>query len=1192
MKWMIRCLAVVLAVIVVAGNTRGQFKESVERNARVLQRIQGCLEGYAEAVSGAVIDYPGIRNDYSEALITRATTGTMTIEWKSQRVPANTGGKEVCFVASAGIIARPNTVFTFRLIVNDAAGCRFSTLDTLTWEAADSSGVRLAFDGLMRDQNTDAFGYLRIYVPSKLITPGQLVQFKAVGDSSGSRVWFMVFKDPGVLPYLADRVANETFCNLSLRPSGARYEATIDAPSSWTARRLSYVAGAAPPRPINAALAGSGPFATFAFASKSTDRFRLNVDGETIIDIKNLTGIVNETKLFTKNLRSLKGRTASDGEYSLEYRSLYTPGLGQSLAGLSDVNAAGQKLHLIISTHQDIAWMDSPEQCIKDRDEKILAPALDIMKTDPNYRFNLEDVLFLREFLERHPDRKEELRKRIAEGSLSVGAAYNEPYEDLCSGEMLVREFYAGRKWLRKNFPGCDARTYWNPDVPGRTMQMPQVMQKAGVRYLLMSRFEKGLYTWLSPDGSGVLAFSPGHYADFFERVGRKGFPEIAGYVASFAHTWCVTMKNGSANIPVVSMSDMSTPVRYDDLIDTWNGIKSLNQPSGGTRALSLPPIHYSNAEPFLNAVSAENLVLPVVKGERPNIWLYIHGPTHHWAISAKREADFYLPAAETFSTIDALLEKSFARYPQRELTSAWESQIYPDHGWGGKNGEITDSTFRAKFEYARDVGKNVLARSTGSIAARIRTSQTKGIPVVVFNSLSWKRTNVVRCTATFPTGTQKKSVAVHDAGGRPLPTQILSVGRYADGSIRSMELLFTAIDVPPVGYTTYYLRPSPRPAEPDTTSSSIALMQNRFYRVFLGDGGVRQIVDAELNREIFTTEKFLGGELFTMQSVGEDAGEWSEPQQPTMEGFEKLSSYRPAWQLVESGPVRQVVELKQEINHATVLQRVILYSELKQVDFETSLLKWDGTRYREFRLAFPIKMKRGQVAYEVPFGAVEVGSDEMKGAAGERYTTEAAAIHPRSIQNWIDASDNDIGVTISSSVAVWDYRDPTDQPMNSPLLQPVLLASRRSCHGAGPWYLQAGDHQYRFSLTTHRPGWRNGRRFGVSANTPFAVVFNPGASPKPTLPEEKGFFSLSVDNIALSTIKKCDDDDSAIIRLYEDAGKDVSARLRLAVPLRGAEMTNIIEEEGTPGQCKLGEVTFGLTHYSIQTMKVFPQFR
>jgi alpha-mannosidase len=1192
MKGMFRISVVALLAFVIAGISYSQIKESVERNARALQNIRGCLEGYAEAVGGELIDYPRIRDDRSEALITRATTGTMAIEWKSQRVPTTASGKEVCFVLSAGIMARPNTIFGFKLLVNDRAGCRFSTIDTLSWETSDSSGVGLAFDGVLRDQHTDVFGYLRIYVPIDLITPGQPVQFRVVGDSAGSRVWFMVFKDSDVLGYLAERVANESYCDISFQPGGAQYAATLEVPSSWTARQLAYTVGELQSRRAQATSGLSDARTAFTFNAKSADRFRLSLDGETIIDLKNLSGIVNETKLFSRRLQSWRGQPIPNGRYLLEYRSIFTPGLGQTLIDLSDMNKAGSKLHFIVSTHQDIAWMDSPEQCIKDRDEKILTPTLDIMKSDPNYRFDLEDVLFLREYVERHPDRKEELRKLIAEGRLGIGASYNQPYEDLCSGEMLAREFYAGRKWLKKNFAGCDTRTYWNPDVPGRTMQMAQVLQKAGVHHLLISRFEKGLYTWLSPDGSGVLTFSPGHYGDFFERVGRRGFPEIGGYLASFARNWGGSMKNGSTNIPIVSMSDMSTPVRYDDIMNTWNGIKSLNGPSGGMQTLSLPLISYSNAELFLNSVSSENLTLPMVKGERPNIWLYIHGPTHHWAVSAKREADFYLPAAETFSTIDALLARSFAQYPQKELTLAWESQIYADHGWGGKNGEVTDSTFRAKFEYARDVGKTILARATGSLATRIRTTASKGIPVVVFNSLSWKKTGVVRFTATFPSGTQKKSVAVHDAGGTPLPSQILSVGRHADGSIRSLELLFTATDVPPVGYATYYVRPSPRPAVPDTTSSPLAILQNRFYRVFFGEGGVRQIIDAELNKEIFRSEKFLGGELFTMQSIGEDAGEWPVPQQPSMEGFEKLSSYRPTWHLVESGPVRQVVELRQEINHATIVQRVILYSELKQIDFETSLLKWDGTKYREFRLAFPLKMQRGRVAYEVPFGTVEVGNDEMKGAAGERYTTEASALHPRSIQNWIGASDNEIGVTISSSVAVWDYLDPTDQPVSSPMLQPVLLASRRSCHGAGPWYLQAGDHHYRFSLTSHRPGWRNGRRFGVGSNTPFAVVFNPVVSTKPTLPEEKGFFSLSVDNIALSTIKKCDDDDNVIIRLYEDAGKDVSARLRFAIPLRGVEMTNIIEEDGKPGQFKLDEVTFGLTHNSIQTMKLLPLLR
>ena len=115
------------------------------------------------------------------------------------------------------------------------------------------------------------------------------------------------------------------------------------------------------------------------------------------------------------------------------------------------------------------------------------------------------------------------------------------------------------------------------------------------------------------------------------------------------------------------------------------------------------------------------------------------------------------------------------------------------------------------------------------------------------------------------------------------------------------------------------------------------------------------------------------------------------------MEGFERLRDVPGVWRLVESGPVRQVLESHQKTAHATVVSRILLYAPLKQVEFETSLLQFDGTKYREFRLAFPVKMKQGQVSYEVPFGTLEVGKDEMKGAAGERYTEEVAQVRPRS---------------------------------------------------------------------------------------------------------------------------------------------------------------------------------------------------
>ena len=134
--------------------------------------------------------------------------------------------------------------------------------------------------------------------------------------------------------------------------------------------------------------------------------------------------------------------------------------------------------------------------------------------------------------------------------------------------------------------------------------------------------------------------------------------------------------------------------------------------------------------------------------------------------------------------------------------------------------------------------------------------------------------------------------------------------------------------------------------------------------------------------------------------------------------------------------------------------------------------MNWDGTMFREFRMAMPLQIQNGEVAYEAPFGVVEVGKDEMAGAAGERYEVACKYLHPRGIENWISASGDEFGLTLSSSVVALDYMDPTDKGLTNTILQPILLASRRSCHGEGNDYHQTGNHSFSFSVTSHKPGW------------------------------------------------------------------------------------------------------------------------
>jgi alpha-mannosidase len=846
------------------------------------------------------------------------------------------------------------------------------------------------------------------------------------------------------------------------------------------------------------------------------------------------------------------------------------------------------RLHIISSSHQDIAWMDSPEKCIVFRDTNCITPALAMMAKDPAYAFTMENMLNLAEFLERHPERAEEIGRLTREGRMEWGATFNQPYESLLTGEALVREAYFGRLWLKRTFPGAEAKVYFNPDVPGRAAQMPQILAKAGIPYLVMSRYHEGFYRWASPDGTSVLAYSPGHYGNAAAylnappadgaKVLEEKLVKWAGYYAG---------RGLPPEFPLLNSVDFSQPTDFGPLIRHWNA-------GAAGPGAAKPVMAYSTARRFFEAIEAGTAKLETITGERPGLWLYIHGPTHHWAISAAREAGRLLPAAEAFSAVLALIEGSFDGYPAGRLEAAWRAAIYPDHGWGGKEGQITDRLFRKKYEFARDEGRTVLHDALAGIAGRVATRPGKGTPIVVFNPLSWPQTAPAKASVS-PRGAAYRIV---DADGREALSQRLPAETAGSSSGHSVE--FMAAGVPALGYKTYYLVEDEPPAPPVSPAPvpDETTIENAFYRVRLAPGGVAGLYDKELGREVLDTRKFLGFEVFTMRSAGNGAGEFGRVQQPTMEDFDKLSRHAPRWRRVgaESGPVKTVYAFDQALAHCTVRQKLVIYSSIKRIDCEVSLLDWDGDPYREFRLAVPVAAEPGRVAYEIPLGVLEVGSGEAKGTGGPAYgelvyDEEMKDIRPREVQNFLYAGDDRFGLTLTTSVAVNDFKDPTDDPVAYPVLQPVLLASRRSCHGEGNWYLQEGDHHYRFSVTSHSAGWRNGWRAGIAPNGPLIAVVAPGTGPKADLPESRSFLPYSAPNVVLSTMKKAEQGDAVILRLYDIEGKDSEAGIGLFAPVKTAVRTNIIEEDGAVIKPRRDKLVLPVGHHAVETVKLVPDW-
>jgi len=1172
-------ISIFFTIGIIASNDREKINLMKQYN--FARKTVNHFEGFSKNIGENNLSYFSLRNDVTDGLLTRCTNGNMSIEWLTQEIPSNFSGDGVWFtwLTAVDLTNRKNKFFVY---VNDVQRFTFiSGEDEDKYFRSDDDG-KLEYITIQKDQHNDGHGYMSMYTPSEWITPGAPVKIKIVGESAGEPTWIIVFKAKDVLGYLHASVKFETWLNVGIKTHGNHSKIKITAPQSYIGSTLNYKIGNEEGK-IKIAKDAAEVIGEFSIDRNIiNDSFSIWDNSDDLIQLENLANDIKKQRLLS-NTVLLNDVKHEDDNVIIEVKRIYKPHTVKNLLRLSNSKLSSGKIYLMNSSHQDIAWMDTPEKCVIERDTMLLTPLYEkAMISDPSYRFDVEDALMLKEFIQRHPDKKDGITKLLREGKISCGSNFIQPYEEMYSGEALVRQFYFGAKWLKKEF-NYDAKVYWNVDVPGRVLQMPQILKKSGTDYMVISRHEKGLYNWFSPDGSFITTYTPGHYSNSYGAL-HKNVYEAANFLAEFSMDWedLYSQKNPTNITPILSDWDMSPAKDYSHIIRNWESINQLQKDKGEVVDIQLPKFKIVTAEEFLKDVTKSADKIKTIKGERPAVWLYIHGPSHYEALKASREGDILLTVAEKFSTIDALTENSFSGYPTERLAKAWEAKIYPDHGWGGKGGEITDNLFLSKFVFARNEAKQLTENAINSLASKIAVANDKGIPIVVFNSLSWKRSDPASFGISFDKD-DVYSVALIDADGNELDIQLNKLAANPNGSIKSANVNFIAKDIPSIGYKTFYVKTSGEKIEQLKSSSK----ESEFYRVDFGNGGIKSIYDKELDKEILDISKFLGGEIFTMKSKGNGAGEFADIQQPTMEGFDKTGNYKTGWELVENGPVFSLFKMRQQIRNAVVEQKVFLYKSIKQIDFETSLLNWDGTLYREYRFAFPVNMKNGKVSYETAFGVSEVGKDEIDGAAGERYTTLCENVHPRGIENWIGVNNSDFGVTLSSCVAVADYIDPTNNPVENTILQPLLLSSRKSCHGEGNEYLQTGDHHFKFSLTSHNAGWDNGFAFGKEANEKLQVVVNPKAYTDANLKEEKSFFSLNNSSAIISTIKKDDDSEDVILRFYNMLGEATKIDLNSFQNIKGAYQTNLIEEPIEKINHEKFKIPFNLGHYSIETIKL-----
>jgi alpha-mannosidase len=839
-------------------------------------------------------------------------------------------------------------------------------------------------------------------------------------------------------------------------------------------------------------------------------------------------------------------------------------------------------LHIIPQSHIDLAWWWRYDPETLDIIVKhTLETAYGNMEKFHDYTFTYLQVPAIEPLENRFPDLFYKLRyyahnPRIigeglpnpdaagAKGRLAIGSASWCEFDGcLPCGESLVRQFLHGKLYFQRNF-GIDVKTAWVQDAWTHPWTLPQIMKKCGVDSYMFTRPRgegEPMFWWESPDGSRVFAYKP--------LAMENSLPpqnSINERLLNVGKRYGV--RDGMVMVGVGNHGGGA--IRAD--VERMRSLMAQRM-SQNTQDATPPKMIFSTPSRYVNAVLGDAHPFPVVKNELPST---IRGSYTSVGEIKKgnRRSECLLMTLEKFSSIAARLDDR--PYPQALLLDAWKKVMLNQFHDTISGTEIPPAVDDALLRYRQiaESCQSELQACLKAISARIDTRGT-GTPLVVFNPLTWERTDAVEMDLDF--AAIPANMQLIDSQGRHIPIQKIG-DRVVQGK-RLVTVAFVAESVPSLGYKTYWLqsgqkdavRKSPEAGQPDRPGQNEYVLENAYFRVRIDpiSGCVQTIFDKEAKREVLA-ENAKGNLIQIFEDLGDSEGFLKSP-----EGREHNDWNRKCWNvdtdpqiaLVESGPVRSVLEIKKKFELATFLQRVVLYQGLKKIDFDLTI-DWNGEN-KMVKIAFPLAISSPEATYEIPYGTIRRSSQ------GEEEVA----------QNWVDiASGNptaEYGVSLLN-----DSRYGYDVTPNT-----LRLSVLRSPTGPVSC-TDTGRHVLKYSLYPHRSSWQNAGvvQRGQELNNPLISMLE--TSHSGDLPATFAFVTVEPENVILSVLKKAEDGEHWIARCYETEGKATTARVTLASPLNieTVHATDMLESSRRDIPIKSGTFSAETPAYAIDTYKLIEQ--
>jgi len=359
--------------------------------------------------------------------------------------------------------------------------------------------------------------------------------------------------------------------------------------------------------------------------------------------------------------------------------------------------------------------------------------------------------------------------------------------------------------------------------------------------------------------------------------------------------------------------------------------------------------------------------------------------------------------------------------------------------------------------------------------------------------------------------------------GGGEVPVNTVGVARR-EVAARAGELV--VVEAPPYGYGAV--------VDPDDAVRVDGLvLENAHLRAELSpEGTLVSLVERSTGREAIAAPANRL-ELYEDRPVAFDAWDIDPFHLETRKECPPAESC----DVVLASPLRAEVAFERAVGAASRLRQLVrLDAGARRLEFHTTV-EWHES-HKLLKVAFPVAVRALDATYEMQFGSVERPTHYSTSRDRARYEVPG--------HRWSDLSEHGFGVAVLTD-SKYGYSCYGNQ------LRISLLRAPKSPDPEA----DMGRHEFAYAVLPHGAGWREA---GVVAE---ALCFNAPLRWGREGGPPGSLAQVDDPNLVLDTIKRAEDSDALIVRLYEAHGARGVARLQLGVRFETVRQATILEDGG-----------------------------